>query len=114
MKTILAFAISATLAALVFVGGSQKQPEPNFRQGLWVVQYNASFNKKNDYAWQNSAFVRYHYVDLDKRPEFKKLANIHSLPTLILYKDGKEVKRWEADITFKLATNQKEIISATK
>ena len=114
MKTILAFTISAIVAALMFVGGSQKEPEPNFKQGLWVVQYNATFNKKNDYKWNPSPVVRYHYVDLDKRPEFKKLANIQCLPTLIMYKNGKEIKRWEADLSFKLPINQKEIIDATK
>lgn len=109
MKTTIAF-IGSLLLTVIFLIGSKEQPEPNFKQGLWVVQYNASFNKQNDYKWQPTPYVRYYYVDLDKKPEFKKLANIQSLPTLIYYNNGKEIKKWEADISFKLNTNQKDII----
>ena len=113
MKATIIF-IFSSLIAWMFWSTSKVQPKPNIKQGAWVVQYNASFNKKNDYQWKPSAFVRYYYIDLDKSPDFKKLANITSLPTVVLYNNGKEIKRWEADISFKLNVSQKEIIDAKK
>ena len=113
MKATIIF-IFSSLIAWMFWSTAKVQPQPNFKQGLWAVQYNASFNKMNDYKWQSVPTMRYHYIDVNRSPEFKKLANLSSLPTIILYKNGKEIKRWEADITFKLNVKQNEIIEAAK
>lgn len=114
MKTLL-YLYAVALPFAIFFSPNKEQPRPSFNKGTWVVQYNASFNKANDYRWDPKPGVNYQYIDLEKMPEFKKLARIsHSIPTVIVYKDGKEVKRFESDITFKLAVNQSQILDATK
>ena len=37
--------------------------------------------------------VKRHYVDLDQHQDLATQHNVRSVPTLILFKDGKEVKR---------------------
>jgi len=39
---------------------------------------------------------------IDEHPEIKSNERIRSVPTLILYKDGREVHRWEAGISLEL------------
>lgn len=107
MKTIL------LIGSIVFIALLFKQPKPSdvdFYKGLWAVQYNAKFNSVNDYKWKPSAQIRYHYIDLDKNPEFKKVSNIKSVPTIIIYRNGVELKRYEAGLLMKLNINQNEII----
>ena len=106
MKTFL-IVVSIFLFALMF-----KQPpaQVDFKKGLWAVQYNATFNKKNDYQWKQVPTMRYHYIDLDKHPKFVKASNIQCVPTIVIYRNGVELKRYEADLSMKLIVNQNEIV----
>lgn len=54
---------------------------------------------------------------IDKDNTIKESEGIRSLPTVILYMNGKEVKRWEAGLSFSLSVPisdiQKEVDALT-
>ena len=108
MKTTLII-LSIALIAFLFKG-QPKDPSVDFNKGKWVVQYNAEFNKSNDYKWKQIPTARYHYIDLDKYPEFKKSSKIKTVPTIVLYYNGREYKRYEGNLLMQLNIPQDEII----
>jgi hypothetical protein len=71
-------------------------------RGIVCVQYNANWNNLNRY--QQIPGIKNYYVDIETDLTARKRLNIKSLPTLIVYKDGKEVKRIEANIMMKIDT----------
>jgi hypothetical protein len=111
MKTFL-FITIAFLGGLMWVTQPKPTEDVNFKKGVWVVQYNASFNKKNDYKWKESTLIKYHYIDLDKYPEFKKASKISTVPTIVIYKNGTETKRFESDLSMQLKVSQVEILKS--
>lgn len=79
-------------------------------KGVAVVHYNATWNKKNNYtevAKVKDAKIVTAWIDKDNT--IKESEGIRSLPTVILYMNGKEVKRWEAGLSFSLDIPYQEI-----
>lgn len=79
------------------------------KPGNAAVQFNSTWNKKNEYRWVPIRGMRYMEVDIDKFPQYRHKYRLKSLPTIILYNNGKEVKRFEADIMMKLNIKPNEI-----
>ena len=68
-----------------------------------VVHINAEFNKSNDWYGLNSLDnVKVYNGYLESNSAMKEKYNISKVPTLILYRDGVEVKRWEGGLDMKL------------
>lgn len=85
-----------------------KQPGTN------VIQFNSNWNKQNEYKWIPVKGVKYLEVDIDNYPYCKSKYKLRSLPTIIVYKNGKEVSRYEADIMMKLTIKQQELLTNIK
>ena len=89
---------------------SNKNTPKSWGEGLAVVQYNADFNKSNSLkSLQKLSDARISNAWIDKNPELKTESRIKSVPTIILYNDGEEVRRWEAGIMMKLDITHHEI-----
>ena len=76
-----------------------------------VKHFNAEWNKANDVSW---------YMDLDdcktightdiaKNPDIAKEYKIAVVPTIIIFKDGEEVARFQADLSFKMVETKEEV-----
>jgi hypothetical protein len=82
-------------------------------EGKSVIEFNAGFNTKNGYKdlsrLENAKLYR---VDIEAKPYMKDKYKIKSVPTLILFRDGEEMWRWEAGIDMKLHTHYLEIQDA--
>lgn len=79
-------------------------------KGVVVVHYNATWNKNNNYtevAKLKDAKVVTAWIDKDNT--IKESEGIRSLPTVILYEDGKEIRRWEAGLSFSLSIPYQEV-----
>ena len=78
--------------------------------GIVVVHYNATWNKSNNYLevtkLTNTKVVT---AWIDKENTIRESENINSVPTVILYNDGQETKRWEADISLSLKVPYQDI-----
>ena len=76
-----------------------------------VVQFNASWNKANDVSWVQSLkdCNTIGYTDVAKDVDAQKKYKIASVPTIIIFKDGEEVARFQADLSFTLAATKEEV-----
>ena len=75
-----------------------------------LVHINAEFNKSNDwYALNVVDGVKVYNGYLETNPAIKEKYNITKVPTLILYRDGKEIERWEAGLDMKLHIKANEV-----
>jgi thiol-disulfide isomerase/thioredoxin len=111
MKSILAIIGVISLAFLF--PKAQPQPKSNLTpnmfnaliyKGTTVIQLNSEWNKSNEYKWVETPKAKYYKIDLDKDPIYKEKLQVKSLPTLIIYKEGKEVKRYEGGLHMKITT----------
>ena len=79
-------------------------------EGIAVVQYNAEFNKSNSVPnLTKVSDARIFNAWIDKSPDLKEFGRIKSVPTVVLYKDGEEVRRWEAGLSMKLEVSYREV-----
>ena len=75
-----------------------------------VTHYNAEWNKANDVKWLNKlSDCDVTKVDIVKKPKQQKKHKIVVVPTIIIFKDGEEVKRFQADISFSMKATRKEL-----
>lgn len=76
-----------------------------------VVQFNSEWNKHNEFIWKPTPGVEYFKVDLDKNPFYKQAVKINSLPTIIIYENGQEKRRYEGGLHMKITTSQQIMLS---
>ena len=75
-----------------------------------VAHYNAEWNKANDVKWLNKlSDCDITRIDIVKKPKQQKKHKIVVVPTIIIFKDGEEVKRFQADISFSMKATRKEL-----
>ena len=79
-----------------------------YSQKLTVVQINSEWNSKHnlDLRGIHGATVRFGYLE-EQSMEMQK--EIKAVPTIIVFKDGKPIKIWKADLSFKAQVTLKEI-----
>ena len=76
-----------------------------------VVQYNAGWNKANDVSWVNKLkdCKTISSVDVAKDKKAQSKYKIASVPTIIIFKDGEEVARFQADLSFTMSAKKEEV-----
>jgi len=75
-----------------------------------VTHYNAGWNSANDVEWLKELDdCNITKVDIVKKPKQQKKHKIVVVPTIIIFKDGEEVKRFQADISFTMKATRKEL-----
>ena len=74
-----------------------------------VVHFNAGWNSANDVEWFNKiSDAGKEELSIDDQDIQKKYA-IAIVPTIIVFDDGEEVKRFQADLSFKMAATREEV-----
>ena len=78
---------------------------------ITVTQFNAEWNKSNSVDWLMDLedCDTKGYVDIAKNPELQKKYKIAVVPTIIIFKDGEEVARFQADLSFKMVATREEV-----
>jgi len=76
-----------------------------------VVQFNAGWNKANDVPWVMSLkdCKTIGYTDIASDAKSASKYKIAVVPTIIIFKDGEEVARFQADLSFKMIATKEEI-----
>tara|TARA_R100000541_G_scaffold28926_1_gene38178 strand:- start:1951 stop:2271 length:321 start_codon:yes stop_codon:yes gene_type:complete len=75
-----------------------------------VTHFNAEWNDPNKVAYIGKLTdCEIVYVDIAKAPKLQEKHEIVIVPTVVIYQDGKEVKRFQADITFSMKATRKEM-----
>jgi hypothetical protein len=76
-----------------------------------VIQFNAGWNSANEVPWVMNLedCNTYAYVDIAKDTEAQTKHKIAVIPTIIIFKDGEEVARFQADLSFKMVATKEEV-----
>ena len=92
---------------LLFIG------EGVFAQ-ITAKHFNAEWNKANDVKWfmDLSECQTKGYIDIGKNPDDAKKYKIAVVPTIIIFKDGEEELRFQADLSFRMVATKKEVQEA--
>ena len=102
MKVCIAKYLYALIMVLVFTAATA------FSQ-VKVVHFNAGWNSANDVEWFNKL------SDANKKSlsiddgDIQTKYSIAIVPTIIVFDDGEEVKRYQADLSFKMVATREEI-----
>jgi thiol-disulfide isomerase/thioredoxin len=78
---------------------------------IQVTQFNAGWNNSNDVSWVNSLqdCKTINYTDIAKDTEAQTKYKIAVVPTIVIFKDGEEVARFQADLSFKMLATKEEV-----
>ena len=77
---------------------------------ITAVHFNADWNSTNDVEWfQKLNDCDLTKVDIVKQTKLQEKHKIVIVPTIIIFKDGEEIKRYQADLSFKMLATRKEI-----
>ena len=76
-----------------------------------IIYFNAGWNGANGVDWVNdlSDCKTIESIDVASNKEAQKKYKIAVIPTIILFKDDEEVKRFQADLSFKLMATRKDV-----
>ena len=75
-----------------------------------VTHFNAEWNDPNKVAYIGKLTdCDIVYVDIAKSPKRQEKPEIIIVPTVVIFKDGEEVKRFQADISFSMKAIKKEM-----
>ena len=102
MKVCIAKYLYALIMVLVFTAATA------FSQ-VKVVHFNAGWNSANDVEWFDKL------SDANKKTlsiddgDIQTKYSIAIVPTIIVFDDGEEVKRYQADLSFKMVATREEI-----
>tara|TARA_R110002012_G_scaffold80848_3_gene204831 strand:+ start:663 stop:1013 length:351 start_codon:yes stop_codon:yes gene_type:complete len=72
-----------------------------------ATHFNAEWNKQNKAEWVDS--LTDCEITYTKCPKKIKRNKVIVLPTIIIFKDGVEMYRFEADLSFKMVATKKEL-----
>jgi len=74
-----------------------------------IKHFNAGFNSANDVVWFSKLKECDRQTLLIEQNDNQTKYKIAVVPTIIVFDDGEEVKRFQADISFKMVATRKEV-----
>jgi thioredoxin-like negative regulator of GroEL len=75
-----------------------------------VTHFNAEWNDPNKAEWIGELKeCDITYVDIAASPKIQKKHKVVVVPTIIIFKDGEEMERWQADLSFKMIATKEEL-----
>ena len=85
----------------------------DFSSGMVVVEFNASFNKTNEVAWLNKLTdCETQRVDITADSRWASEYKIVVVPTLVIFNNNEEAKRFQANIMMTMDATRKEVRDA--
>ena len=87
---------------MLFCGGAFSQ--------IVVTHFNAEWNNPNKVKFVGDLVdCEIVYVDIAVAPKLQVLHKIVVVPTIVIFKDGEEMRRYQADISFSMKATREEI-----
>ena len=76
-----------------------------------IIQFNAGWNAGNTVSWAQDLkdCKTISYIDISKNTDIASEHKIAVIPTIIIFKDGDEVARFQADLSFKMVATKEEV-----
>tara|TARA_R100000742_G_C4240864_1_gene60598 strand:+ start:117 stop:485 length:369 start_codon:yes stop_codon:yes gene_type:complete len=79
------------------------------KQGIVLVEFWASFNAANEVNLKKIYDCKKYRVDMSQDPSLMVKHNVMAVPTVVIYHNGREVKRFLPGLMLKLDVEIKEI-----
>jgi len=77
---------------------------------ITVKHFNAGWNDANKVEFVDDlSDCKIKHVDIAQDAKLQEKHEIVIVPTIVIFSDGEEVKRWQADITFSMKATREEI-----
>ena len=83
--------------------------EKKTKQGIVLVEFWASFNSANEVNLKKIYDCKKYRVDMSQDPTLMAKHSIMAVPTVIIYHNGKEVKRFLPSLMMKLDADIKDV-----
>jgi len=75
-----------------------------------VTHFNAAWNDPNKAEWVGDLTdCDITFVDIAKSPKLQQKHKVVVVPTIIIFQDGEEIKRYQAGISFKMLATKEEL-----
>jgi hypothetical protein len=75
-----------------------------------VKYFNAAWNASNEIKWVDKlSDCNIKKYDIGSKPEDAGKFKVVVVPTILIFQDGEEVERYQADISFKMAATREEL-----
>ena len=85
----------------------------DFSDGMVVVEFNASFNKSNEVTWlPKLSDCEVQRVDIAADSRWASEYKIVVVPTLVVFNNNEEAKRFQANIMMTMEATRKEVQDA--
>jgi hypothetical protein len=85
----------------------------DFPDGMVVVEFNASFNKSNEVTWLSKLVdCEVQRVDIAADSRWASEYKIVVVPTLVVFNNNEEAKRFQANIMMSMEATKKEVQDA--
>ena len=85
----------------------------DFPEGMVVVEFNASFNKSNEVTWLSKlSDCEVQRVDIAADSRWASEYKIVVVPTLVVFNNNEEAKRFQANIMMSMEATKKEVQDA--
>ena len=82
----------------------------DFPDGLCVVEFNASFNKTNEVSWLSKLTdCKTERIDITSDSRWASEYKIVVVPTLVVFNNNEEAKRFQANIMMTMEATRKEV-----
>ena len=82
----------------------------DFPDGMVAVEFNASFNKSNEVAWlPKLTDCEVERVDITADARWSKEYKIVVVPTIVIFNNNEEVKRFQANIMMTMEATKKDV-----
>ena len=80
---------------------------------ITAIHFNAGWNDANSVTWFMDLDCKTKgIVDIAKQADEAKKYKIAVVPTIIIFKDGEEAVRFQADLSFKMLATKEEVTEA--
>jgi len=78
--------------------------------GICVVEFNASFNSQNSVTWiEKLNDCETARIDIASNPDLQKKHKIVVVPTIVVFNEGEEAERFQANIMMTMEATKKDI-----
>lgn len=75
-----------------------------------VLHFNAGWNEGNKVEWvEDLDDCDIEFIDIAKKPKLQSEYSIVVVPTIVILQYDEEMKRYQADLSFKLAATKEEV-----
>ena len=105
------FAFSALCLAATYVEVAEDKEVCS--SGICVIEFNASFNSQNSVPWiEKLSDCETSRVDIATAPDLQREHKIVVVPTIVVFNEGEEVKRFQANIMMAMEATKGDVQDA--